>query len=488
MEAVTTLLIQDSVFLLVVILARTLLHGHTRYRHIMLLWYAALIRFLIPIPLPSFIDLFIRPSRQSAYVPHETFAHSLSQSGASWLASSAGHFALTVWLLGAALLLAAQLVTYRRWIHAHPQIGPVDDPQIHAWVVAFVNDSRRSFTTRARIFLNLLAANRRHHVPPLPPSSPRPRKVPCSSMRLMWADNLASPVTCGCLSPIVLLPIGTAALDSDQKRRIIEHELTHIRRQDPLFKVLLTCVCCAFWFNPLVWAMRVLANRDIELACDEEVARFIDPAAKRSYAGLLLRFASSTHAAEPAGMAALSCGATSFLAMRIQALRTPAHSRALLPLLGCIAAIPLALALSTTGIANSANPWVVRTDAGSLSIPEAWFGKVEVFTARSCSGSELTFVSPIGQPDQPLVALGPLDAHLEATGSRHDTASLLAVVSRNQHVDALWGFDYSGAVSELPLGDGSIPSARAWQPSTGGGGVDSLGYLHEQVAPSFCAA
>ena len=51
----------------------------------------------------------------------------------------------------------------------------------------------------------------------------------------------------------------------------MEHEYQHIRRFDTLRKGLLAAALCLHWFNPLVWAMYVLCNRDMELACDEAV-------------------------------------------------------------------------------------------------------------------------------------------------------------------------------------------------------------------------
>ncbi len=49
--------------------------------------------------------------------------------------------------------------------------------------------------------------------------------------------------------------------------------MAHVRRFDALTKWLLAAVLCLHWFNPLVWAMYVLAGRDLELACDEAVVR-----------------------------------------------------------------------------------------------------------------------------------------------------------------------------------------------------------------------
>ena len=47
-------------------------------------------------------------------------------------------------------------------------------------------------------------------------------------------------------------------------------------------------VLCVHWFNPLVWVMYVLANRDIELSCDEAVVRLFGENTKAAYARTLI--------------------------------------------------------------------------------------------------------------------------------------------------------------------------------------------------------
>ena len=47
-------------------------------------------------------------------------------------------------------------------------------------------------------------------------------------------------------------------------------------------------VLCVHWFNPLVWVMYILANRDIELSCDEAVVRLFGENAKTDYAQALI--------------------------------------------------------------------------------------------------------------------------------------------------------------------------------------------------------
>ena len=55
-----------------------------------------------------------------------------------------------------------------------------------------------------------------------------------------------------------------------------------------MWKPLLAFTACVHWFNPLAWVMLVLANRDIELSCDEAVVRRLGLERRSGYARALL--------------------------------------------------------------------------------------------------------------------------------------------------------------------------------------------------------
>ena len=478
-DAIVPLLIQDTFFLLVILLARALLIGRVQYRHIMLLWYAALIRLLLPFPLSLPADLIAFQSNQGTFVPHETPAHSLAQLGASWLATPIGHAVLGIWATGVLLTLTVHLVDHQRWVRSHPAIGPVDDRDICACAQEFELQRRRLILIRAKAFLGLFTNKATFR-------STRELQAAPTRARLFWADNLKSPVTYGFIFPVVLLPVGTASLSKHQKLHIVEHELTHIHRRDALFKFLLTLACCCFWFNPLVLVMRKFANQDIELACDETVAWFLAPSHKRSYASLLLRFASTSGSANHMDIAAFSSGAAPLLATRIGAMRRTSQQIDVPSFAKCSTALLLALVLSTTGIASSDNPWDIRTDAGCINLPKAWHEKVAVSTAKTTDGSSVTMVFPLGQATHPLVAFGQVGDYLQ------EDAGNTLIIEATTHYGSnytLWGFDYSDSVSELPRWDTSIPLVNAWQLSTGGDpDMNSLEFLKTEVAPTFRAA
>jgi len=102
------------------------------------------------------------------------------------------------------------------------------------------------------------------------------------------SDRITAPLTYGLLKPVILFPKTTDWRDTANLQYILAHEMSHIRQLDILVKWLLAAALCIHWFNPLVWAMYVLANRDIELACDETVVTIFGETAKPDYAMVLV--------------------------------------------------------------------------------------------------------------------------------------------------------------------------------------------------------
>ena len=116
------------------------------------------------------------------------------------------------------------------------------------------------------------------------------------------SDRISGPLTYGLLRPVILLPRGMDRENETVLSHILTHEYVHIRYLDGLTKLVLAGTLCVHWWNPAVWLMAVLANRDLELACDEAVVRRLgDPAAyartllamEEARAGLCPRFAQS---------------------------------------------------------------------------------------------------------------------------------------------------------------------------------------------------
>ena len=113
--------------------------------------------------------------------------------------------------------------------------------------------------------------------------------APAAAHRRHPAGRISSPLTFGVLRPVILVPKKTDWTDETALRYVLEHEFVHIQRFDVLSKLLLIAAVCVHWFNPLVWVMYVLANRDLELSCGETVLRRFGGDIRAAYARVLIR-------------------------------------------------------------------------------------------------------------------------------------------------------------------------------------------------------
>ena len=89
----------------------------------------------------------------------------------------------------------------------------------------------------------------------------------------------------GFFPPRIYLPMG---LSDREKQFVYEHENTHIARNDHWFKILGYVILSIHWFNPLVWLGYSLLCRDMELACDEHVVKYMTLPQRKAYSAALL--------------------------------------------------------------------------------------------------------------------------------------------------------------------------------------------------------
>lgn len=119
-----------------------------------------------------------------------------------------------------------------------------------------------------------------------------PQKALNRRIHFRTTSDPAAPYAFGILRPYVLLPVTLSPSDTSLPY-ILAHETMHIRHFDTLKKALLLIAACIHWFNPLAWCMVFLANRDIEIACDEAVIRATGEDTRHAYAHTLLSLAAS---------------------------------------------------------------------------------------------------------------------------------------------------------------------------------------------------
>lgn len=100
---------------------------------------------------------------------------------------------------------------------------------------------------------------------------------------LLECGLVGTPLLMGWLRPVVVTPTGGA------EEAALLHEYTHARRRDLWFQLLLVLANAIHWFNPLVWGMRRVAERDVEMACDAQVLQGRSLEERRAYGRVLLR-------------------------------------------------------------------------------------------------------------------------------------------------------------------------------------------------------
>lgn len=119
------------------------------------------------------------------------------------------------------------------------------------------------------------------------------------------APDVAVPVTVGVWRMGVLLPPGCERLSDDTLRLVFAHEMSHVRRRDPLLAWIPALAQLVFWFHPLarLAAREYLAAR--EESCDVEALR-VTGSSPGDYGALLVEFGVGRIAALPGSA---SCGA-----------------------------------------------------------------------------------------------------------------------------------------------------------------------------------
>ena len=155
-----------------------------------------------------------------------------------------------VWAAGAALCAAGFLAVYLRARGRLQDCTPVENPFVSAWL------------TDHRLRLRRL--------------------------RVVASSDVVAPLARGIVRPAIVVPNSLDWSDEERARCVLAHELAHIRRFDVAAKLLFVAAVCAHWFNPLAWLTLVLANRDIEFACDEEAVRSLGVQSRAGYAHALL--------------------------------------------------------------------------------------------------------------------------------------------------------------------------------------------------------
>jgi TonB family protein len=98
--------------------------------------------------------------------------------------------------------------------------------------------------------------------------------------------DVSTPLTCGVMRPLILLPPDAQDWDELRLRAVLLHESAHVHRRDCLSKYVAQASRALLWWNPLAWIIAARLNHEQELACDDAVLAAGVPA--DTYATVLL--------------------------------------------------------------------------------------------------------------------------------------------------------------------------------------------------------
>ena len=252
------------------------------------LWIVAAARLLLPFSIPSRFSLysFIRKLADS---DTEKLVSSVSQnntgikpqyapllqgifpavSGSAAKEESFLSLPQICYLAGLCLLAACFLVSYIRCQQKFREAIPTKHSAVQEWLKEIAAGLQKVPVSRRRIIDRCL-------------------KKRASKISVRVSDQICAPLTYGTIFPVILLPKRMDWNDGRTIQYILDHEYNHILHFDALNKIILAVILCIHWFNPIVWVMYFLANRDMELYCDEAVVRKGKKEARESYALALL--------------------------------------------------------------------------------------------------------------------------------------------------------------------------------------------------------
>ena len=183
--------------------------------------------------------------------------------------------------------------------------------------------------------------------------------------------GLETAFVAGLVRPRIYLPAG---LDAETERCILAHERVHLRRGDPLWRLLGWLALCLHWFNPLVWIAYYCSGRDMEMSCDEAAIRQLGPHAKKTYSASLLSLAAGRRML-PGTPLAFGEGDTRQRVRNVLSYRRPAFWAMLAGAAG-LTVLVLFLVGNAAHRADAAVWRVSLADGGSfrvaLTLPDGW--------------------------------------------------------------------------------------------------------------------
>ncbi len=251
-----------AAFITAVVIIRAVAINKLPKKTFLVLWELVMLRLLIPFSIPSMFSIYtlVTHSISSAALPEAETAYSVPAVQGLFVTvqgmeqppvdvSPSVSIWFLVWCAGVILITLFFLISYLRCLMEFRTALPVHNHYIEKWLAE------------------------------------RPLKRP---IFVRQSDRILAPLTYGIFRPVILMPKKTDWKNEKQLQYVLSHEYVHICRCDTVTKLIATLALCIHWFNPFVWVMYLLFNRDIELACDESVIRQFGEESKSAYSLMLI--------------------------------------------------------------------------------------------------------------------------------------------------------------------------------------------------------
>ena len=249
-----------AVLIIVIVAVRAVTINKLPKRTFLILWGAALLRLLVPFSISSIFSVYSLINRNTDISVFEgtqisymipiipTERREQTQEMFSQYLPSVSIWT-TIWFIGMILCVAYFVGSYLYWHIQFRTSLLVDNSYTKQWL-------------------------KKHKL-----------KRPLS---IKQSDKIDAPLTYGIFHPVIVMPKGTDWENETQIEYILLHEYVHICRFDTVIKTISALALCVHWFNPVVWVMYILFNRDIELSCDESVVYRLGLSQRSAYAKILI--------------------------------------------------------------------------------------------------------------------------------------------------------------------------------------------------------
>jgi len=143
------------------------------------------------------------------------------------------------------------------------------------------------------------------------------------------SDFVTSPMAFGMIKPCVYLPKKYSyELDKQQKLLLIEHELIHCKRYDPMLRMLYKILTIIFWFHPVIYIINRMLKHDQETSVDQLVlTNPNNKTQKLEYSKLLFQVSQNIKRQVSGKIPEIYCSSNSMLKERIMLIKNNESSK-----------------------------------------------------------------------------------------------------------------------------------------------------------------